>query len=398
MNEDAKLLVQYLDHSSESDFNTLVQRHIALVYGAALRGVGGDVHLAHDVTQIVFSDLARKAPSLRDRPSLAGWLYIGTRHAAAAIVRREQRRKTRELRAHTMNTLLSPETPDPEWERIRPVLDAAMTELGETDREAVVLRYFQQRTLAEVGHALRVTEEAARKRVDRALDKLRDVLLKRGIVSTTAALGVALNAAPVPVPSSMAAAVAGQALQTAANAHPAFFASVFKALWPAVAVLAIGGWLVTREHSANVQRRDQIAELVAKQKSAAELRGQNETLVRQLTAVEPLRQMQAQLPSLRTTLAGMPPVAERHPATVTITPEGQIQWADQFVTLDRFLRELKALQASAPANESAIVIRAPGATFSAVAYAIDEARKVGIGHVIVQTDAPADPMVGFSWF
>jgi RNA polymerase sigma factor (sigma-70 family) len=126
--------------------------------------LNGDTHLAQDVAQSVFTDLARKAPSLRNRVTLAGWLYVSARHAAAATVRREQRRKTRETVAHSMHAADPSDSPDADGPRLRPLLDAAIDSLKAEEREAVVLRFFQQRSLAEIGSTLRVTEEAARKR------------------------------------------------------------------------------------------------------------------------------------------------------------------------------------------------------------------------------------------
>src|SRR5688572_25665365 len=137
---DTELLRHYADEKSESAFAELVSRHVDLVYSAAIRQVGGDAHRARDVTQIVFTTLARKAASLASHPVLAGWLYTTTQHAAARAIRTEMRRRAREQEAHAMQQVLgSGETPI-DWDRVRPVLDAAMADLGERDREAVLLR------------------------------------------------------------------------------------------------------------------------------------------------------------------------------------------------------------------------------------------------------------------
>ena len=193
MTENTELLRRYLADRSEAAFAELVQRHIDLVYSAALRQVGGDVPAAQDVTQAVFTDLARKAPRLTRHTSLTGWLYTSTRFLSAKARRAEQRRRIREQQAHAMNQISQSPDPDPTWEELRPVLDDVMHELNAADREAVLLRYFEHRPLAEIGARLGLTENAARMRVDRALDKLKSALAKRGVTSTAAALAAVLT-------------------------------------------------------------------------------------------------------------------------------------------------------------------------------------------------------------
>ena len=132
MTTDAELLVRYTKEKSEAAFAELVQRHVAMVYSAALRQLGGDAHLAQDVTQDVFTALARKAHQLSDRTTIAGWLFVGTHHAAAQTIRSLQRRRAREQEASVMHEILGGESggvPDT-WERIRPILDDAMGQLG----------------------------------------------------------------------------------------------------------------------------------------------------------------------------------------------------------------------------------------------------------------------------
>ena len=190
---DTELLRRYAGDRSEAAFGELVARHVNLVYSTALRLVGGDEQLARDVAQSVFTDLARKAVPLCNRrrrevadggtqanPSLSGWVYTGARFAAAKFVRAEQTRRKHEREAQVMNELLNSGSHEPEWSELRDVLDDAMSMLSDGEREAVLLRYFEGNDFRIVGAALGLSEDAARKRVSRALDKLRDALARRG--------------------------------------------------------------------------------------------------------------------------------------------------------------------------------------------------------------------------
>jgi RNA polymerase sigma factor (sigma-70 family) len=213
MDTDAELLRRYAETGSQEAFAELVRRHLAFVYAAALRQVGGSVHRAEDVTQAVFTALARKAGSLTRRAELVGWLYTSTHYAAAKLKRAEQRRQTHEQEAQAMQEMLSSNGAEAEWERLRPVLDDAMHALPERDREAILLRFFQGSPFAEVGRRLDLSEDAARMRVDRALEKLRGLLVRRHITSTTAALALLLaNQPAVAVPAGLAASVTGAVL------------------------------------------------------------------------------------------------------------------------------------------------------------------------------------------
>jgi RNA polymerase sigma factor (sigma-70 family) len=191
MKSDADLLREYAETKSESAFTELVGRHVDVVYSAALRQVGGDAHLAKDAAQSVFNDLARKAPALLDRTMLAGWLYKSSHFAAAKIARSERRRKKFEHEASLMDEP-TPVNDEPDWDHLSGLLDSAMLELNEVDREAVLLRFFTGRSFADVGDALRMSEDTARKRVARALDKLHRLLGKRGVSVTAGGLGLAL--------------------------------------------------------------------------------------------------------------------------------------------------------------------------------------------------------------
>lgn len=220
MNEDAELLSRYAEGKSEAAFAELVRRHVDFVHAAALRRVGGDAQLAQEVTQHVFTALAREAGRLARHPVLCGWMFTATRRIAAQAVRTERRRRAREQAAFIMNEINPAGAPQPDWERLRPELDAVLDQLGERDREAVLLRFFEGNSFGEIGGRLRLSENAARMRVERALDKMHAALASRGVSSTTtAALGLALTAQAASVaPAGLAASVTGVALTVAANA------------------------------------------------------------------------------------------------------------------------------------------------------------------------------------
>ena len=207
--DNSELLRRYLGEKSEAAFAELVQRNIDLVYSAALRQVNGDAPAAQDVTQAVFTDLARKAPALARHSSLAGWLYTSTRYLATKAMRAEQRRRSREEKAYAMTARFQDSNSNPAWDELQPVLDEVMHELSGADREAVLMRFFEGRGLREIGVRLGVSENAARMRVDRALGKLREALARRGITSTSAALGALLAERSVTAaPADLAARVA----------------------------------------------------------------------------------------------------------------------------------------------------------------------------------------------
>ena len=168
--DDHELLAEFARNESEAAFAALVARYVNLVYAAALRFTGNPHH-AEEITQAVFIILARKAGSLRRGTVLSGWLYQTARLTAANFVKGEVRRQRREQEAFMQSTLTEPDAAA--WEKIAPLLDEAMGRLGESDRNAVVLRLFENKTAQEVATTLKLNEGAARKRVSRALEKLR---------------------------------------------------------------------------------------------------------------------------------------------------------------------------------------------------------------------------------
>lgn len=214
MIDDLTLLRVYVNEGAEDAFRTVVERHLGLVHSAALRQVG-DPHLAQEVTQAVFLILARKAASLSPETILVGWLFRTTRFAASEALRAARRRRRYEEEAAQMLPTTTPsEAP---WDEIAPHLDEAVAGLGETDRHAILLRFFERKEMKEVGAALGSSEDAAKKRVSRALDKIRQFLMRRGIALSAAALGSALmtnvvQAAPAPLLQTIVSTVAADGI------------------------------------------------------------------------------------------------------------------------------------------------------------------------------------------
>jgi RNA polymerase sigma factor (sigma-70 family) len=200
MSDDLTLLRDYARRNSEDAFATLVSRHIALVHSVAMRQVS-DAGLAEEITQAVFIILARKAGSLGDKTILPGWLCRTARYASAnalTIQRRRQRREQEAFMQNISNEASAAET----WLQIAPLLDAAMDKLGRKDHDALVLRFFENKNFAEVGAALGASENAAKMRVSRALEKLRTFFVKHGVSSTSAIIAGTIStnsvqAAPV---------------------------------------------------------------------------------------------------------------------------------------------------------------------------------------------------------
>jgi RNA polymerase sigma factor (sigma-70 family) len=211
--EDHELLGEYVERRSDQAFAALVERHIDLVYSTALRSVR-DPHLARDVVQKVFILLARKPSSIRNAHVLAGWLYRTTRFTAASTLRAERRRREHEQTAMDLNTL-QPDSPSL-CQALAPYLDEAMDALDPLDQGAVALRFFEGKSLREVGLALGMSDDAAQKRVARAVERLRSYFARKGLATSSALVTSVLaahaaQAAPAGLASSIAAASLAQA-------------------------------------------------------------------------------------------------------------------------------------------------------------------------------------------
>jgi RNA polymerase sigma factor (sigma-70 family) len=248
MDPDTALLHRYAEEGSQNALAEVVRRHVDLVYAAALRRTGGDAQRAADVAQRVFVSLAKNARKLAHHPALAAWLHTATRNVAITLMKAEQRRRVVEAAA-AKDPAIAPETA-PNWNSLQPVIDSALDELPAADRVSIVLRFFQQASFREVAAALGVSEDAARMRTDRALQKLRKRLAARGVTSTAAALGLVLGQqAIMAAPAGVAAAALAQACATTPLSAGAFsFLIMTKVTAPLAsgiiaASLTAGAWI-----------------------------------------------------------------------------------------------------------------------------------------------------------
>jgi RNA polymerase sigma factor (sigma-70 family) len=286
MSDDAELLRAYLD-GSEAAFSELVRRHISLVHSTALRLVNNDLHLAQDVTQRVFSDLARKASTVvrrvcKRREALPGWLYTSTRFAAATAVRANQRRKKYEEKALAMSeTMSTAEENNGDWETVRPALDDAMNQLSVNDRDAVILRFFQNEELKSIGDVLGLTEDAARMRINRALEKLRGLLAARGVSISAAALVTLLCANAVQaIPPGLAVTVAAATGATATTGIVllGFMTTKLKIAAVTALIVAGAGTPLVLQQRALIKLQHENAALNAQGQQVLQLQTENERL------------------------------------------------------------------------------------------------------------------------
>jgi len=262
---DLDLLRQYATDGSQAAFTALVQRHVNLVYSAALRQIRSP-QLAEDITQSVFHDLARNAAKLTapgGSPVITAWLYQVARRTAIDVIRQESRRQLREQIAMELNTMNATAA---EWPHIEPLLDDAMAALSETDRTAILLRYFENKSLAEVGLALGTSDDTAQKRVSRAVDQLRDFFDQHKVTVGASGLAVlisanAVQAAPVGLVATIATTtLAGTAVTaTTAIATKTIAMTTLQKILVTASVTLLAGASIFEAHEASQLRGQNLA-------------------------------------------------------------------------------------------------------------------------------------------
>jgi RNA polymerase sigma factor (sigma-70 family) len=297
MTDSQTLLAEYVANGSDTAFGELVTRYINLVYSTAARLVEGDAHWAQDVAQEVFTDLARGARGLSSQVALGGWLHRHTCFVAAHTMRRERRRRNRERQAVEMNAL--EDHGKAHFAQIAPMLDEAIDQLSTPDRTAIVMRFFEGRDLRAVGQALATNEDAAQKRVARALDKLRGLLLRRGVALSGAGLATLLTGhALAAAPAGLAAIISTAAISSAAAVSGGLTLSLLKLMAMtklklaagAIIVAGLGTGLMLEQH-AQAKLRDESQALRLKLAQSALLRAHNQATA-SLTEPAPPRESQ----------------------------------------------------------------------------------------------------------
>jgi len=259
---DHELLAEFVKKGSESAFAALVARYVNLVYSTALRHTNNPHH-AQEITQAVFILLARKAGSISSKVVLSGWLYQAARLTAANHRRDNERRQQREQQAIMESASNVPA--DEPWKLIAPILDEAMNALGVTDRDAVLLRYFENKPLGEIGAALGVSEAAAEKRVSRALERLRAMLTRQGVALGATAITGAITANAVhAAPAALASTITAAALTaTSLTSATVAMTTLQKIAVTAVLATTIGGGMYAVKQAGGA--RKEVQELQAQQ-------------------------------------------------------------------------------------------------------------------------------------
>jgi RNA polymerase sigma factor (sigma-70 family) len=340
MTDSQTLLADYAKSGSEAAFGDLVARYLDLVYSTAVRLVGGDTHLAEDVAQTVFVDLARLAQSLSSEVRLGGWLHRHTCFVAAKTLRGERRRQAREREAFEMNA--HPDHSEARLAEVAPILDEAINQLGATDRAAVLLRFYERLDFRAIGQALGTNEAAAQKRVARALEKLHVLLKSRGITLSIVALGTllageAVKAAPVGLAASISATAVASAAAGAGNIFTLIrFMASTKLKTSAVAAVLVAS-LVTPlllQHQAQATLREQDEAWRQQSNQLAQLSADNQRLAGLLAQPKPSTpdpdNQFRELMRLRGEVGRLKGMAQRVSPTKTVAP---VSSEDQIASL-----------------------------------------------------------------
>ncbi|MBN9688794.1 MAG: sigma-70 family RNA polymerase sigma factor [Verrucomicrobia bacterium] len=358
--DNAALLREFVELRSETAFATLVRQNLNFVYSVALRRCGGRTVLAEEVCQLVFIDLARQARALPIEYSVAGWLHQHTCFVAAKQLRTERRRERREDIAMQLRTLAD----ETDWSRLAPVLDDSLLELTPPDREPLVQRFFGQQSFAQIGVSLGLSENAARMRVDRALEKLRRRLATRGITSTAEALGLviaaqAVGAAPIGLGIVVTAASLAASASTASTFGLLSFLAMMKskAAFAAILLLAVTvGWVFHQRtlqlRSENEFLRDRLEAATVEARLAAEKgRLAEDELDRGRAEQQELLKLRGELARLRGQVA-------KESSTASLSPPAQ-RWAETWqVQATLGLQETLLTPGGAwGTNESLLLIR-----------------------------------------
>jgi RNA polymerase sigma factor (sigma-70 family) len=381
MTDDGALLREYAQSGSEDAFAELVRRHLDLVYSTALRALNGNQDLAKDVCQSVFIDLVRKAASLSNCSVLTGWLYKSACFAAAKTVRSECRRQVREHQAHVMQEQITSHSQDIVWENISPVFDSVMLELKDSDREALLLRFFERRSLAEVGTKLGLHENAARMRVERALERLRDRLARRGVTSTAAALAILLTHQPViAAPTGLAASITAGTLAVASNVSVYSILNLIvmsKAktmLIGAVVASCVATPVILQQHQVNARQSAQIEALRNQLSQASQ--AQPVTIPAATSELEQLRRDNAELLRLRAEVVSL---RQRSAST----PKQRKEPNDQLWALKQ---ANEAAEAQALLSKSPEIAMVPAHAWSNVGFATPAAALETLNWAIANRD------------
>ena len=313
MTDSRILLAEYVKDGSESAFRELVARYVDLVYSAAVRLVEEDRHLAEDVAQTVFADLAQMARRLPSGVMLGGWLHRHTCFVAATLLRGERRRRARERQAVEMNALQ--DHPEANLNFVTPILDEAINQLGAADRTAILLRFFEQRDFRSVGEALGSNEDAARMRVSRALGKLQSLLKRRGVTLSAAALGTALAGQIVTAaPAGLAAAISGAVLAGTAKSSGIVLTTLKLVLMTKLKIGIVSAVIVASivtplvlQHQARARLREQDDSLLQQQSQLAALQTENQRLANLAGGVALSNNQPEELQRLRAEAAALQP-------------------------------------------------------------------------------------------